>query len=197
MDERSGSALREMRRLAGLVQTGLLALDDAGVTAEQAGLLGERAVGVEVDRVVGAGHAQAQRAGLAGDATAVDAGDDVEATLEVRRREGLVDDLLVQLVREVGVERATVDGPGAGAGDDPDPRHGLLAAAGGGRRGALGAVGDALLVGLVGLLDPSVVSGVLSHLRVLVSFVVGSHWETCEISNGLACWAWWGWCGPE
>ena len=46
-------------------------------------------------------------------------------------RERLVDDLLVQLVREVGVERAAVDGPLAGAGDDADAGHGLLATAGG------------------------------------------------------------------
>ena len=37
-----------------------------------------------VDRVEAAGHAEAQRAGLAGDAAAVDAGDHVEAALELR-----------------------------------------------------------------------------------------------------------------
>ena len=90
--------------------------------------------------------------------------------------EGLVHDLLVQLVREVGVQRAAVDGPLAGAGDDADAGHGLLATAGGrsggdgrrarrgvGGRGALGAVGDALLVGLEGLLDLGRCLGGLSH----------------------------------
>jgi hypothetical protein len=67
----------------------------------------------------------------------VDPGDDVEAALELKLGEGLVDDLLVQLVREVGVERAAVDRPDAGARDDADAGDGLLAAAGrtGGRDG--------------------------------------------------------------
>ena len=66
-------------------------------------------------------------------------------------RERLVDDLLVQLVREVGVERAAVDGPLAGAGHDAHAGHGLLATAGrrgrgdgrraGGRVGGRGALG--------------------------------------------------------
>src|SRR3954471_20766206 len=95
---RVGSALGVLGRLAGLLQTGLLALDDARVTREQPGLLERGPVGLLVDEVQAPGHAQTQRAGLAGDATAVDAGDHVEATLELQRRERLVDDLLVQLV---------------------------------------------------------------------------------------------------
>ena len=55
--------------------------------------------------------------------------------IEVGGHERLVDDLLVQLVREVGVQGATVDGPLAGAGDDAHAGDGLLAAAGGARRG--------------------------------------------------------------
>src|SRR3954468_23884810 len=102
----SGSALRELRRLAGLLETGLLALDDAGVAGQQPGLLQRRAVGLDGDGVQRTGHAQAQRARLAGDAAAVDAGGDGEAALELQLGERLVDDLLVQLVREVGVERA-------------------------------------------------------------------------------------------
>ena len=106
------------------------------------------------------------------------AGDDVEAAHEVGGHERLVDDLLVQLVREVRVERATVDGPLAGAGHEADAGDGLLATAGrGGRRdggrtrrvggrGALGAVGDALLVGLEGLLDLGA-AAVVSVTRVL------------------------------
>ena len=71
-------------------------------------------------------------------------------------REGLRDDLLVDLVREVVLEVATVDGPLAAARDDADAGDGLLAAAGGagggddgravagagGARVGLGAVGD-------------------------------------------------------
>src|SRR3954470_21331266 len=93
----AGSALAVLGRLAGLLQAGLLALDDAGVAGEQAGLLQRGPVGVEVDRVEGTGHAQAQRTGLAGDATTVDAGDHVEAAHQVGGHERLVDDLLVQL----------------------------------------------------------------------------------------------------
>src|SRR6478735_11724297 len=170
------SALRVLRRLARLLETSLLALDDAGVTGEQAGLLERRAVGLDVDRVEAAGHAETQRAGLTGDATAVDAGDHVEAALQLEVRERLVHDLLVQLVREVRVQVATVDGPLAGTRNDPDAGDGLLAAAGGGSRGdgrragrgvsgrsALRAVGNALLVDLIGLLDLSGVSHVHSN----------------------------------
>src|SRR6478735_7227568 len=158
-------SLAELGRLARLLETSLLALDDAGVTRQQTGLLQTGAVGLFVDRVEAAGHAEAQRAGLTGDATAVDAGDHVEATLELRGRERLVDDLLVQLVREVARELAAVDGPLAGAGDDAHPGHCLLATAGG--RG-LGGVSDALLVDREGLLAGGL--GVVSHvgpLRVL------------------------------
>src|SRR6478736_8397406 len=115
---RSESALAELRRLARLLETGLLALDDAGVTREQPGLLERRAVGLDVDGVQAAGHAEAQGAGLTGDAATVDAGDDVEAALELEVRERLVHDLLVQLVGEVGVQRPAVDRPLAGARDD-------------------------------------------------------------------------------
>ena len=48
---RQRSALAVLRRLAGLLQTGLLALDDAGVTGQQPGLLERRAVGLDVDGV--------------------------------------------------------------------------------------------------------------------------------------------------
>ena len=91
---------------------------------------------------------------------------DVEAALELQLGERLVGDLLVQLVGEVVLQRAAVDGPLAGARDEADARDGFLAATGraggldgGGagrgvsRRVALGGVGDALGVGLEGLLD--------------------------------------------
>src|SRR5688572_21036159 len=155
----SRSALAELRRLAGLLQTGLLALDDAGVAREQPGLLQRRTVRLEVDGVQAPGHAETQRAGLTGDPTAVDAGDHVEPVDQVGGDERLADHLLVQLVREVLVQRATVDGPLAGAGNDANTSDGLLATAGRSsgsdrrraRRGVLGrstlgAVGDALLV---------------------------------------------------
>src|SRR3712207_6923724 len=55
---RSGSALAVLRSLAGLLQTGLLALDDAGVAGQQAGLLERRPVGLLVDRVEAAGRSE-------------------------------------------------------------------------------------------------------------------------------------------
>src|SRR5581483_4287552 len=99
-------ALAVLRGLAGL-----LAFLDAGVPGQEAGLLQHRAVGLGVGLVQGAGDAQAQRTGLAGDAAAVDAGDHVVAAVELQHVEGLVDLLLVHLVREVRVERATIDLP--------------------------------------------------------------------------------------
>src|SRR6478672_4715641 len=78
-----GSALAELRSLTGLLQTGLLALDHAGVAGQQTSPLQRRPVGLDVDRVERTGDTEAQRARLAGDATAVDAGDDVEASVEL------------------------------------------------------------------------------------------------------------------
>src|SRR5690606_37028112 len=89
---RAGSALGVLRRLARLLQAGLLALDDAGVAREVAGLLQRRTVVLGVDGVERAGDAQAQRAGLAGDAAAGDARDDVEAALDVDELEGRADE---------------------------------------------------------------------------------------------------------
>src|SRR5699024_8194588 len=80
---RAGSALGVLRRLAGLLQTGLLALDDAVIAAQEACLLEGRAVGLLVDLVQRAGHAEAHGTGLAGGAAAGEAHDDVEAALEV------------------------------------------------------------------------------------------------------------------
>src|ERR687886_1257881 len=140
-----GSALAVLRGLAGLLEAGLLALLHPRVAGEEAGLLQRGAVGVEVDPVEGAGHAEAQRAGLAGGAAAVDAGDDVEAALEVGHLERVVDQLLVDLVREVVLEGAAVDLPGAAAGDEAHPGDGLLAAAG---RGAGGGDAGAAAAGL-------------------------------------------------
>ena len=80
------SALAVLGSLAGLLQAGLLALLDPRVAGEQAGLLERGAVGLVVDGVQAAGDAEAQRAGLAGDAAAVDAGDDVERAARPQRR---------------------------------------------------------------------------------------------------------------
>src|SRR3712207_6546485 len=157
-----GSALRELRSLAGLLEAGLLALLDPGVAAEEAFLLQARAVVLEVDLVQRTSDAEAQRTGLARGAAAGDAGDHVVAAEQVEHLERVVDELLVKLVREVFLERAAVHREGAAAGDEPHAGDGLLAAADGraghvehGARGAgdrrvrggLGGVGRDDLVG--------------------------------------------------
>ncbi len=66
------SALGVLRSLAGLLETGLLALGNASVPGEEACLLQRRSVELGVDAVERAGHTEADRAGLARGATAVD-----------------------------------------------------------------------------------------------------------------------------
>src|SRR5699024_12846050 len=95
---RAGSALGVMGELAGLLQTGLLALDDAVIAAQEACLLEGRAVRLLVDLVQRTGHAEAHGTGLAGGAAAGEAHDDVETALEVESRQRVVGLLLVQLV---------------------------------------------------------------------------------------------------
>ena len=99
------SALAVLGSLAGLLEAVLLALDDPRVTGQEAGLLQRRAVlGVGLDQRAGDG--QAQRAGLAGGAAAVQVGEDVEALGLLDGDQRLADQLLVQLVREVLLEGA-------------------------------------------------------------------------------------------
>src|SRR5690606_14414278 len=109
--EGRASALGVLGRLAGLLQTRLLTLDDAGVAREEAGLLERGAVVLGVDLVERTSDAEAQRTGLARAAAAGDAGDDVEPALDLDHREGRAHELLVDLVREVLLERAAVDLP--------------------------------------------------------------------------------------
>src|SRR5699024_3625807 len=123
------SALRELRGLAGLLETGLLALGDASVAAQVTGLLQLGAVGLRVDLVERASHAQADGTGLAGGSTAGDQQDDVETSAEVQQGEGLIDEQLVQLVRVVLFESASVDGPLSGARDEAGGSNSMLATA--------------------------------------------------------------------
>src|SRR5699024_1715509 len=108
------SALRVLRGLTGLLETGLLALDGAGVPGEVAGLLERRAVVRRVRRER-PGDGQAQRAGLSRGADIVSllhgggpsgqAGalqrDDVELLLALDGHQRRLDELLVDLVGEV------------------------------------------------------------------------------------------------
>src|SRR3954447_18905408 len=123
----TGSALRVLRRLAGLLQAVLLALGDAGVAGEEAGLLQGRAV-IGLDRGEGTGDRQAQGAGLTADAATLEDADDVVLLALLQDHERLADELLVHLVGEVLLEGAAVEAELAGAGDEPDADDGLLAA---------------------------------------------------------------------
>src|SRR5216683_273865 len=121
-------ALRVLRRLARLLQAVLLALLDPRVPGQEASLLEERAV-VHVDQLERPRDPQPQGARLAGDAAARYACDDVEAVLRAEGHERLVDELLVNLVREIAIEGAAVDLPLPRARHDADPRDRFLAAA--------------------------------------------------------------------
>ncbi|OPZ51714.1 MAG: hypothetical protein BWY91_02614 [bacterium ADurb.BinA028] len=122
--------------------------------------------------------------------------EDVVGAVELKDLERLVDELLVDLVGEVGVQRAAVDGPLAGAGNDPDPGDGLLATAGGstGSRGGrlAGSRADRGVLGLgrvfreLGLVD----------VERDVGRVVSHYWATWVISKGTGFCAAWGWTSP-
>src|ERR1041384_6824917 len=124
------SALAVLRSLTGLLQTVLLALLDPGVAGEEAGLL-ERGpvVGVHLDER--AGDRQAQRAGLPGDPAALEVGPDVEGLRLLQDDQRLPGWPAGGPVREVLLERLAVEQELPGAGGDPHPDHGLLAAADG------------------------------------------------------------------
>src|SRR6266511_5765616 len=121
--------LRELRRLASLVQAGLLALDDACVAREEAGALQRDAeLGIGVDE--GARDAVPNGAGLPARPTAVHAHPDVVATLEVRDLQRRKCELLVDRPREVLLDRPAVEPRRAVAGTQDHARDGRLALTG-------------------------------------------------------------------
>src|SRR5580704_16820364 len=181
-----------LRRLPGLLQAVLLALLDPGVPGEEPGLLQRRAV-LRVHQGQRAGHAEAQRARLPGDAAAGDPGHHVELVLRAQGHERLVDELLVHLVGEVYVERPAVDLPLARTGEDADPGDGLLAAARARRvtghdrapydgppRGVLGGL-CRVLRRRVRAVRAVLVAGVLRVVRVVLDAGVG---RACGLSHG-------------
>src|SRR4051812_13935127 len=111
---RSALTLRELRPLAGLLETGLLALLGTGVARQEAAAL-ELGAQVGVGLEQRARDAVAQRARLGRDAAAVHAGDDVHPVLEAHRLQGLADRALQGRPREELVQRAAVDQIAAGA----------------------------------------------------------------------------------
>ena len=158
------------------MQTGLLALHDAGVAGQEASLLQGSAVGIAVDGVERASHAEADGAGLAGGAAAVDEHDGVELAFELQQHDRGVDLTLQQLGGEILLQSAAVDGPLAGTGNQTHAGDGFLAAAGavarldGGSARAGAGVGLGGVVGefLFGFLNRGVL-GVFSHVLYLPS----------------------------
>src|SRR3954452_20078427 len=122
----SKSALAELRALTGLLQTGLAALLDPGVAGEEATAL-EVAAELGVDLGERAGDAVANRPGLAADAAAVDADEDVDVALVPGDHERLLDHRLVQRPREELLEVALVDRDLAVAGQQGDAGDRALA----------------------------------------------------------------------
>src|SRR5262245_520251 len=100
-------ALRELRRLARLVQAGLLALDLARIACQEALAL-ERHPQARVGLDERAGDPVANRSGLSGRAAPVDADAQVEGSLDPRHLERRERRDLVRLAREVVLDRASV-----------------------------------------------------------------------------------------
>src|SRR5262249_9199574 len=122
-------ALRELRRLARLVQAGLLALDLACVP-RQVALALEEDVKVRVDLDERTRDAVTHRTGLAGRPATVHAHPEVVLALELGDLERRHDRLAVQEPREVILERLAVDPRLAVAGTEDHARDGGLALAG-------------------------------------------------------------------
>ena len=100
--------MRELRRLAGLVEPGLLALDDACVAREEALALERHPqLGIGLDERTG--DPVPHRAGLAGRAAAVDADADVERSLDAGGLQRCERQRAVGGAREVVLERPAVE----------------------------------------------------------------------------------------
>ena len=124
------SAFRELRCLARLVQTILLALFLSGIALEIACLFENGAIGFLVADAEGAGDAVTDRARLSGHAAAVHVDDDVELVGRGHSLKGLIDDKTHGVEGEVVLEGALVDGDVALAGHKTDTGDGGLSPAG-------------------------------------------------------------------
>src|SRR6185312_11699784 len=122
-------ALRELRRLARLVQAGLLALDLARVAREEALAL-ERDAQLRVRLDERAGDPVAYGSSLSCEPAAVDAHTKVVLPLDAGHLERRDGDRLPDGAREVLLERAAVDPGGSAAGAEDDARDRGLALAG-------------------------------------------------------------------
>src|SRR5581483_7420093 len=121
--------LRELRRLARLVQARLLPLDLARVARQVALALEEDAeVGIDLDER--AGDAVADRSGLPRRAASVHADAEVVLSLEVGHLQRREHRLAVEEPREVLLERLAVDPRGAAPRTEDHPGDGRLPLAG-------------------------------------------------------------------
>ena len=123
------AALRELRRLAGLVETGLLALDDARVAREEALAL-ERDPQLRVGLDERAGDAVPHGSGLAARAAAVDANADVVRPLRAGDAQRRGREVAMRDAREVLLDRAAVEPGLAVTGAQDHARNGGLPLAG-------------------------------------------------------------------
>src|SRR5690606_24854341 len=108
------SALRELGSAAGLAEADLLAFDLARIARHIAGVA-QRLAQCFVVLDQRTGQAMANRAGLAGDAAALDRDVDVEITVQAHGLERLAHDHTRRLAAEELVERTLVDADVAAA----------------------------------------------------------------------------------
>ena len=112
------------------MQTCLLTLDSTSVAGQEASLLQLGAL-LRVVLVQGAGDSQTHRTSLAGRAAAGQGCLDVELVLALQQDQRVLDELLVELVREVVLQCAAVAGDLAGALNHADADDGALTATNG------------------------------------------------------------------
>ena len=122
-----GLALGVLRRTTCTVQTSLLTLNCTSVAGQEASLLQLGAL-LWVVLVQSTSDSQTHCAGLAGWATAVQRCLDVELVLALQQDQWVLDQLLVQLVREVVLQRTTVAGDLAGTLNQTNTDDSALAA---------------------------------------------------------------------
>ena len=120
--KRNEAALRELRRLARLVQAGLLALDLARVTREEALAL-ERHAQLRVRLDERPGDSVADGARLAGETAAVHADSEVVLPLDARDLQRRGRDRPPDRAREVLLERAPIHPRRTVAGPKDDARN--------------------------------------------------------------------------
>src|SRR5258706_1927991 len=140
---RRTSAFRVLRRLAGPLESVFLAFLHPRVAGQQAGAAEDRAMeGVELQQRPG--DPVADRAGLAGEAAALDLDHRVEATLGPRHPEGHADVRLVDRRTEMLQQGAAIHDDLAVARQEPDARDGRLATTGSGQEGGGGHAGSSV-----------------------------------------------------